>query len=56
MFGEDRPYEEIDYKAPKEYRESLWKASFGLQKIDGLEPSDYLIELSKEEIENKEVF
>lgn len=56
MFGEDRPYEEVNYKAPKEYRESLWKASFGLQKIDGLNPSDYLIELSKEEIEGNKTY
>ncbi|MGJ0847758.1 Fic family protein [Tissierella praeacuta] len=56
MFGEDRPYEEINYKAPKEYRESLWKASFGLQKIDGLKPSDYLIELSKEEINGNKTY
>lgn len=56
MFGEDRPYEEVNYKSPKEYRESLWKASFGLQKIDGLIPSDYLIELSKEEIKGNKTY
>ncbi|MFA5576321.1 MAG: Fic family protein [Tissierellaceae bacterium] len=56
MFGEDRPYEEINYEVPKEYRESLWKASFGLQKVDGLEPSDYLIELSKEEISGNKTY
>ena len=56
MFGEDRPYEEINYEAPKEYKESLWKASFGLQKIDGLNPSDYLIELSKEEINGNKTY
>ena len=56
MFGEDRPYEEVNYKAPKEYRESLWNTSFGLQKIDGLKPSDYLIELSKEEIKGNKTY
>lgn len=56
MFGEDRPYEEVSYNAPKEYRESLWKASFGLQKVDGLEPSDYLLELSKEEIKGNKSY
>lgn len=40
MFGEDRPYIEVNYKAPKEYRESVWKASFGLQKVDGLQSSE----------------
>lgn len=38
------PREDASY----EYQESLWKISFGLQKIDGLKPSNYLIELSKE--------
>lgn len=56
MFGEDRPYEEVNYKAPGKYRESLWNASFGLQKIDGLKPSDYLIELSKEEIKGNKTY
>ena len=56
MFGEDIPYEEIDYKTPKEYRESLWKTSFGLQEIDGLKPSDYLVELSKEEISGNKTY
>ena len=56
MFGEDRPYEEVNYKALREYRETLWKTSFGLQKIDRLKPSDYLIELSKEEIEGNKTY
>ncbi len=56
MFGENIPYEEIDYELPKEYRESLWKTSFGLQEIDGLRPSAYLIELSKEEIRGNKTY
>lgn len=56
MVAEDRPYEEVNYEALKEYRESLWKTSFGLQKIDGLNPSDYLIELSKEQIEGNKTY
>lgn len=56
MFGEDRPYEEVSYELPKEYRESLWKTGIGLQKIDGLNPSEYLMQLSKEEIEGKKSY
>ncbi len=56
MFGEDRPYEEVEYNNTKEYKKELWKASFGLQKIDGLTPSEYLVELSKEEIEGKKTY
>ena len=46
MFREDIPYEEIkpDYK--KEY----WEIGFGLQKIDGLEPSKYLVELAEKQV------
>ena len=46
------PREDASY----EYQESLWKISFGLQKIDGLKPSNYLIELSKEEIEGNKTY
>ena len=56
MFGDDGLYEEFNYEALKEYRESLWEISFGLQRIDGLKPSDYLIELSEEEIEGNKTY
>lgn len=46
------PREDASY----EYQESLWKISFGLQKIDGLKPSNYLIELSKEEIQGNKTY
>ena len=50
MYGEDRPYKEVKYQVEKKYKESIWRASFGLQKVDNLTPSKYLIELSKKEI------
>jgi len=56
MSGEDRSHEEVNYEASKEYRGSLWKISFGLQKTDGLKPSNYLIELSKKEIEGNKTY
>lgn len=56
MSGEDRSHEKANYEVSKEYREFLWKISFGLQKIDGLKPSNYLIELSKEEIEGNKTY
>ena len=33
-----------DFKTAKE-KESLWEISIGLNKVDGLEPSNYLIKL-----------
>lgn len=31
----------------------LWQTGFGLQQVDGLEPSRYMVELAKEQIEGK---
>jgi len=46
MFREDIPYEEIQIK----YTKDNWEIGFGLQAIDGLKPSDYLVELAKKQI------
>ncbi len=35
----------------KAEKAKLWKTAIGLQKIDGLKPSDYLIEIAKQNIE-----
>lgn len=56
MFGESKPYSEIKYKHSKEYKKQLWDTSFGLQKVDALTPSRYLIELSQEEINGKKTY
>lgn len=46
MFREDIPYEEMEVKYTKEN----WEIGFGLQAIDGLKPSKYLVELAEKQI------
>lgn len=46
-------YYETKTEYSKEYKESCWNAAMGLQKVDGLEVSDYLRELSYKEIEGE---
>lgn len=56
MFGEDRPYDEISYENSEEYKRNLWQTSFGLQEVDGLKPSQYLVSLSEEEIKGNKTY
>lgn len=49
MFREEIPYEEIEAKYTKEN----WEIGFGLQEIDGLKPSEYLVELAKKQVLGK---
>ena len=44
-----------DFKTAKE-KESLWEISIGLNKVDGLEPSNYLIKLTKDSIEGRKSY
>lgn len=44
-----------DYKTAKE-KETLWEISIGLNKVDGLEPSNYLIKLTKDSIEGRKSY
>ncbi len=53
MFNEEIPYEEYEVENSKSTKENLWKTSFGLQQVDGLKPSKYLVHLSQQEIEGK---
>ena len=46
MFREEIPYEEMELQHTKEN----WEIGFGLQAIDGLKPSEYLVELAKKQI------
>ena len=46
MFREEIPYEEIQRKYTKEN----WEIGFGLQAIDGLKPSEYLVALAEKQI------
>ena len=49
MFREEIPYEEMKAKYTKEN----WEIGFGLQAIDGLKPSEYLVELAEKQITGK---
>ena len=44
-----------DFKTAKE-KESLWEISIGLNKVDGLEPSNYLTKLTKDSIEGRKSY
>jgi len=45
LFREDIPYEE----AQQQYTQENWEIGFGLQAIDGLKPSEYLVELAEKQ-------
>jgi len=49
MFREEIPYEEMEVNYTKEN----WEIGFGLQAIDGLKPSQYLVELAEKQITDK---
>lgn len=53
MFNEEIPYVEYEVENTKNAKEDLWRTSFGLQQVDGLRPSEYLIKLSQLEIQGK---
>jgi len=48
MFREEIPYEKVE----KKYCRSYWEIGFGLQKIDGQVPSQYLVSLADEQVQN----
>ncbi|MGL6064256.1 MAG: Fic family protein [Fusobacteriaceae bacterium] len=45
-----------EYNTPVEKRIENWEIGIGLNKVDGLTPSTYLIQLAKESIEGKKTF
>lgn len=45
----------LDEKDPK-VKQLYWNIAFGLQKVDGLKPSKYMIELSEEHINGKKTY
>ena len=49
MFREEIPYTEIE----PNYTKENWEIGFGLQAIDGLKPSKYLVELAEKQIAGK---
>ncbi len=45
----------LDDKSPK-VKQLYWNIAFGLQDVDGLKPSNYMVELSSEHIEGKKTY
>ncbi|MGL4947317.1 MAG: Fic family protein [Cetobacterium sp.] len=57
MTLKDIQYEIIkEYDTPVEKRIENWEVGIGLNEVDGLTPSSYLIQLTKESIEGKKTF
>ncbi|MGL5191869.1 MAG: Fic family protein [Cetobacterium sp.] len=57
MTLKDIRYEIIkEYDTPVEKRIENWEVGIGLNEVDGLTPSSYLIQLTKESIEGKKTF
>ena len=44
-------YEKNTHQTPKEKKQEYWKTAIGLQQVDQLKPSNYLLELSQKNIE-----
>ena len=45
----------LDEKSPK-VKQLYWNIAFGLQDVDGLKPSKYMVELSNEHINGKKTY
>ena len=46
-------YYVAENELPYQIKLALWQTAFGLQKVDGLSPSEYMVELAYENIEGK---
>lgn len=52
-FDEERPYQVEKTECSSCYKLDLWETAFGLQKTDGLEPSEYMVRQAKAHIDGK---
>lgn len=53
---DDITYDKVlDEKEPK-VKQLYWDIAFGLQEVDGLKPSKYMVQLSEEQIEGKKTY
>ena len=50
---EERPYQVEKTECSSCYKLDLWETAFGLQKTDGLEPSEYMVRQAKAHIDGK---
>lgn len=55
-FGEEIPYEEDNKELPYQTKLDLWETSFGLQAVDGLVPSKYMLELAEKNLSGKKSY
>ena len=49
-------YDKVDDEKSPEVKQLYWNIAFGLQEVDGLKPSKYMIELSEEHINGKKTY
>ncbi|MDH6401155.1 fido (protein-threonine AMPylation protein) [Enterococcus sp. PF1-24] len=55
-FDGEKPYEVDEKELLYQTKLDLWQTGFGLQAVDGLKPSDYMLHLAKENIEGKKSY
>ena len=56
MFGEEIPYEVEENNRTKAEKKAIWEIAIGLQKTDGLTPSEYLVQLANENINGEKCY
>ena len=49
-------YDKVEDEKSPEVKQLYWNIAFGLQEVDGLKPSKYMIELSEEHINGKKTY
>ena len=49
-------YDKVEDEKNPEVKQLYWNIAFGLQEVDGLKPSKYMIELSEEHINGKKTY
>lgn len=49
-------YDKVEDEKNSEVKQLYWNIAFGLQEVDGLKPSKYMVELSKEHIKGEKTY
>ena len=52
----ERTYDEVVDEQSPEKRQEYWDVAFGLQAVDGLEPSKYMVELSEQHVRGEKTY
>lgn len=52
----ENTYDKVEDEKNYEVRQLYWNIAFGLQEVDGLKPSKYMVELSKEHINGEKTY